>query len=1731
MQKFLPFFLICFLPLARISAQCADAQNLNLYWVGVNGSGDFNNPAHWRVDSVNSTQEPCQSPRSSDNVFFMAASFPAPNAIVDVPANASCYNMSWEAAIPAAQAPRLRGTNINVNLDIHGSMTLASAMQWLFSGNLRFKSVQPAGTVHSITTAGRRVLVNSLVFESTNLVEYRLEDALYVDDPNQTNDYTTGQMYLNSGYFNANGFDMRLEGLTSTSANPLRGLNISGSQITLFRAFSSAYSWDLNFNSTLAIRNYAIFQANGSHIIHKSTGANYLRLGIGLHYDSLTVDRDFYLPNDDFNSLLEINLHSGDQDTLEHLFILRPTLLNGATNARLVARNLYVYAETFLYARGSSGAKILEVDNILNMSACGEYASIGASGARGYYDQITLRKMTAGGVLNMSNLILTKVVGDISGGSSYVATNSIARGGVSNITVTGQTGRQMYFRAAAGSSNWSNLANWQDWDGSAFTPSACLPTPFDDVFFDGSSFPAVVGVEITRRSFCHDMQWLPSINAGARLTGGNILSVFGDLRYDSKMTFANSGTHRQILLCGSAPDTLAANGAVNTAIRTSIDMYADYHIVGNYRGLITGEQNSYMRMQADTLRPTSAFAVHKADFHGTQLYITNGGSWAYYQHDHSATAINYSGNATVHWEHNAPIDWYSFYGGYLPNLIVYGRINASYHDMFIRGNLTLRENAVMYLGNTQFGGGTGASLRVIGGLNGAAGDVLLQMGSSLVFTPYGTATASRATIAGSLTAVGNCQKTVFIGTSNGMPLPGGFSVAGAVDVQFANIQGLGNISPAPNATLLAQNSIDLGNNTNWTFTSAASQTFYWRAHISNSSDFVGLWSDPGHWTTNPASPVGDSACLPSAADDVVFDAMSFSLSSNGCTVAANARCRDISLQAAVRWSIGTATVDCRHLRFTHSDVLWESLLPSYSTSPSAIVVRGDLELAPNMSSPQYRGSLSMIGSGSIRSNGTRLQVRFLNFSNSTGIWHLLDALYLDNDWAGTNSTNRRCGEFMLTAGTLHTNDHPITSSSYFTCNSGLPRALHMGNSVLTHRSTANYLFWWGPAIWNVGAWNFTFTFGSDAQIIIQPSSVFSPASVSLNFGMGDGVTYPNVSISDNNDVINLYGSANYRYLQLNGTAYIDGSNTMDSLRLEGGYFYRFRSGTTQTLRAPHGKILSSGTSGNFVNIESANSGSTFRIHKPYGAAFCIDFVKVKDCIGTKETNMALVPSAPIDYQLIQPFLEFQTGTNSDNIGGTATGIWAFSLPLLVTPQYAGANIVQACASSGASSFSIPITGTSPYLVNYTWTDGSSSGSNTFSAPDNDANSSTPAYINVPIHSANASISYTFNISTLRCGEETTPLTRNVNLQQTAPNPLTQTAQSGTCTFSNTADWLTLIGSTDQRPIVSLQDYTGIGDNHALGEVSSNVFFDASVQQVNIGGIMYPYMQRHWRITPNHNGAANLRIYFTQAELDALIAATTYSYTPFTSASQLQIVRYASGSIGVGAEEIIPYTIIPLTGAAAAPFSTTTNVYAFEFSVPSFSHFILTPSQSTFLANNLLDFRAEYADNSNISSRSARISWLVEHSLDAEKYAIERSSDAQQSQTLVELPSHRLQSRDAYEWIDHNALDGHNYYRLRTQDTDGGVWYSEWRSLHFGNSRNQIQISPNPADNQAFILLTEAASADIQVFNSLGQCVLTQRFPAADSRHPLPLTSLASGAYSLRIELGDGSLQTLRLIKQ
>ena len=88
----------------------------------------------------------------------------------------------------------------------------------------------------------------------------------------------------------------------------------------------------------------------------------------------------------------------------------------------------------------------------------------------------------------------------------------------------------------------------------------------------------------------------------------------------------------------------------------------------------------------------------------------------------------------------------------------------------------------------------------------------------------------------------------------------------SINGQYLLIENLINATPAK--FFSADQSIDLGNNQNITFTTTLGRTLYW---VNNG----GLWNDSIHWSLTSGGMGGE--CLPTPADSVVIDSNSFSL--------------------------------------------------------------------------------------------------------------------------------------------------------------------------------------------------------------------------------------------------------------------------------------------------------------------------------------------------------------------------------------------------------------------------------------------------------------------------------------------------------------------------------------------------------------------------------------------------------------------------------------------------------------------------------------------------------------------------------------------------------------------------------------------------------------------------------------------------------------------------------------
>jgi hypothetical protein len=1630
--------------------QCVGTTGLNLYWVGVNGTGNFNDPNNWRVGSVGGTQSPCQSPRSTDNVYFTAAAFPVAAATITIDQNSNCFNMLWDNTI--GTAPSLAGTTDKV-LEIYGNMVLPAigSHNFNYRGELVFKGV--GSNTYLLDTKGHNLRVADFRINLDPLATLQLQSTLLVNNYNNnnvSNSYgrTGGIIYHQTGHFNTNAQLVDADGFHSNNGNTTRKITFDGSKINL-----AGRGWypDLFSLDNIPAAN---FSATGSHItIAEAAGA-------GLT-ESLEFTATALLDSITINTARGRGNWTGKINANYMLVTGRTT----AWSANFEVNTLVLEDGAVLVLNGGEVA----CDVFVGPSGCAQAATIQSNSTTTPY---FIRKKTAGNLV-MNNVLLKFVQGNTTGGRTYTANSSFDGGNNVNIAITAPVGcpSDLYFRNTV-SDNWHDIQNWYDAGG---VQVMMLPSPATNVFFNNLSGATRVLVN-QNVAYCNNMTWLPTVTAGIRLQLDQSVYVLGDITFNSNMSQISGTNSGYELVSGLGLYGVGktfTSASIPISIGINMASGSDYTIADSmYCGAINMHSGSTIRATNVGISLTR-FAMANRIMDNARVH-TRGGGWPLI-HQYGYTVSTYLNNCIFYINDVAPLTAQTI-GAVLPNVVLNSQGDIQLNSN-IQGDLTILRSA-----NLAFRSGNETTRLTV------QGNVNLASGIEVVFS--GLSTADYVRVGGDLTAIGSCSQPTTIRTHNGNPIE--FRVSGTANINTAFLKGLNSTFP-----ITAINSIDGTSNTNITFTTGGGTTFYWRAKSSNPTNFVGNWSDPQHWTINPASTVGDNACIPSLADDVVFDALSRSATSNGCTIDGQAYCRNIT--ATNNININCATID----------KVW--------------YVGGSFDIANTVQIQNYRGYIYMIGAGNFtfNTNGLALRSRELVFDNPAGRWTLLSPLELDDAFNSTFS-----GRMLLNAGTFDANGNNIRIHNGFISEINKPRTLIFTGATITILMSGTYQT-------SSGVYNRPWSITSPASMNLQAGTLSfldGSNSTEIDIRFGDNLNYQVVNITEAAQNLAIRNNANIQYANFNSSLYFYDNMAFDSIAFYGGKTYIFAPNKTQTLRAPHGKIISNGTSSSFVNLQSATIGSKAYFYKDYGDGFCIDFLKVQDVIALRQNNIALVP-APYDVTHVAS-LFFDTGNNCDNINGSATddpnSIWRFNLQPLVTPQYAGANVVQVCALTAPASFTIPVTGTSPYVITYTWVSGAANGSSFVNATDDDNNTATPFDVTIPINTTNPNITYTFNVTTFRCGEQTIPIPATITVQQPSANVLTAAAQTSTCIFNNSPDWRTMVGSSNNRPILSLLDYTGAGDVVALGSVTSNVAFDATVQQVNIGGTMYPYLQRNWRITPTNNGAAFVRLYFTQAELAALAAANTYtgSYTgALSAANDIQVVKYASGTIGVGAPQIIPHSVIVLAGANAIAFSSTTNVIAIEFYVPSFSAFIITPTMEALLPLQLTRFEAQ-----RTASRKVQIDWAVAKSIDIDYFEVQRSADTQNPYTIATATSLRRDSEDAYTIFDENPLTGYNYYRLRSVNTDGTIGYSQWKAVEFNNDGNTISLAPNPAENAVRIQMSQAAAVNVRVYNQLGQLATIQNFAAADNSHTLDISALPAGVYTVQVLHGDNAVSSLRLVK-
>ena len=173
----------------------------------------------------------------------------------------------------------------------------------------------------------------------------------------------------------------------------------------------------------------------------------------------------------------------------------------------------------------------------------------------------------------------------------------------------------------------------------------------------------------------------------------------------------------------------------------------------------------------------------------------------------------------------------------------------------------------------------------------------------------------------------------------------------------------------------------------------------------------------------------------------------------------------------------------------------------------------------------------------------------------------------------------------------------------------------------------------------------------------------------------------------------------------------------------------------------------------------------------------------------------------------------------------------------------------------------------------------------------------------------------------------------------------------------------------------------------------------------------------------------------------------------------------------------------------------------------------------------------------LNDNTIAVEWNVAQELNISSYYIEKSIDGiSYSKVGVENAYGNNSTAASYRWIDKNASNGKNYYRLKALDFDGSFKYSQIVYATI-NGKSNITIFPNPIEHNTVQLIMSGVvkgKYQIVVLNNAGQLVNTNSFTvlASDEKKSIIINSqLAKGLYNAVITSPDGVNTNIKIAVQ
>lgn len=159
-----------------------------------------------------------------------------------------------------------------------------------------------------------------------------------------------------------------------------------------------------------------------------------------------------------------------------------------------------------------------------------------------------------------------------------------------------------------------------------------------------------------------------------------------------------------------------------------------------------------------------------------------------------------------------------------------------------------------------------------------------------------------------------------------------------------------------------------------------------------------------------------------------------------------------------------------------------------------------------------------------------------------------------------------------------------------------------------------------------------------------------------------------------------------------------------------------------------------------------------------------------------------------------------------------------------------------------------------------------------------------------------------------------------------------------------------------------------------------------------------------------------------------------------------------------------------------------------------------------------------------------VRWDVADETNVQEYQLERSTNGASFTTVGTVAAnHKM----VYGFTDAEVKSGDVFYRVKSVDIGGAVKYSGIIRVRNNNSfSNTIKLYPSPVQSQLTIQHSQLASKASVMISTMDGRVLKMVTPSAGTSNTMiDVSNLSSGMYIVKLDKGDGKVETATFVKQ